>query len=274
MRFDDWSGKQYGRLIYQWPVGRNKFQQVVWLAACECGTLVYVQKRQAESCGCLQRERTSIANSALKSEQQKQKQSAAMSVKNTRHICPVCGKDFLGTKYQRFCSVHPCQKRYFDSGTHRAKARANGGKIEAVAFWKVYERDGGKCQVCGDAAPRELRGNPHEDAAPTLGHIIPLSQGGDHTYANVQLEHLGCNLEKGNRLPEGAVVARINPDPRTREQKISDSSKRQWADPEKRAILLESFRNRNNGPHPPQSAAMKAAWARGAYESRNSDPED
>jgi 5-methylcytosine-specific restriction endonuclease McrA len=34
---------------------------------------------------------------------------------------------------------------------------------------------------------------------PSLDHIVPVSLGGTHTWANVQLAHLRCNVSKGNR---------------------------------------------------------------------------
>lgn len=34
---------------------------------------------------------------------------------------------------------------------------------------------------------------------PSIDHIVPLSQGGTHELANVQLAHYRCNLSKNNR---------------------------------------------------------------------------
>ena len=125
----------------------------------------------------------------------------------------------------------------------------------------MYERDGGICKVCGETAPRELRGSA-DRLAPTMGHITPLARGGDHTYANVQLEHLGCNLAKGDSLPDGVVEPRTNPDPRTRLEKISEETRKAMARPEVRERLLAGNKKRDlSQPRPKQSAAMKAWWA-------------
>jgi 5-methylcytosine-specific restriction endonuclease McrA len=35
-----------------------------------------------------------------------------------------------------------------------------------------------------------------------LDHVVPLSRGGEHSYANVQVAHPFCNLSKGPRLIE------------------------------------------------------------------------
>jgi len=249
-KFIDRAGTTYSRLTYIRRVGRNKHKQVLWEAQCSCGNIcVVLSARDVESCGkCgLLAER----NSGPKphSPEHCRKISEAKRIKDTEHLCPVCGKTFMGTKLQRFCSVHPCQKAFFDSrcGFSRAKALTLqfGSKYTYVAFWKVYERDGGICQVCHTLAPRELRGNPKAPLAPSLGHIIPLSRGGDHTYENTQLEHLGCNLLKGNDLPEGVVEPRINPDPRTRVEKIREETRKAMQRPEVRAKMLLGMAGRS-----------------------------
>jgi len=39
---------------------------------------------------------------------------------------------------------------------------------------------------------------PHAKA-PTVDHVVPVSEGGDDTRANVQLAHFRCNSVKGPR---------------------------------------------------------------------------
>jgi len=41
--------------------------------------------------------------------------------------------------------------------------------------------------------------HPHPESL-SIDHIMPLSLGGKHIRANVQLTHLICNLKKGNRI--------------------------------------------------------------------------
>ena len=66
----------------------------------------------------------------------------------------------------------------------------------------VYLRDGWICQICRKRVNKALK-HPNP-MSPSLDHIIPLSQGGTHTYANVQLVHLTCNLTKHvNILAQG-----------------------------------------------------------------------
>ena len=55
-----------------------------------------------------------------------------------------------------------------------------------------------KCKECG------IKCNPdnHYNSSdyPTLGHIVPLSLKGSHTYANVQCECRNCNTNKSNKI--------------------------------------------------------------------------
>ena len=66
----------------------------------------------------------------------------------------------------------------------------------------VYLRDGWKCQICKKRVDKEFKWPDPMFAS--LDHIIPLSKGGTHTYNNVQLVHLKCNLRKYNNIvPHG-----------------------------------------------------------------------
>jgi 5-methylcytosine-specific restriction endonuclease McrA len=40
---------------------------------------------------------------------------------------------------------------------------------------------------------------PHPKAA-SLDHIVPVSLGGDHSEANLQLAHFSCNSKKRNKV--------------------------------------------------------------------------
>lgn len=61
----------------------------------------------------------------------------------------------------------------------------------------VAERDGHRCHLCGDKVDGRIKW-PHPKSG-SVDHIVPLAHGGEHTYANVALAHLGCNLSKGAR---------------------------------------------------------------------------
>lgn len=79
------------------------------------------------------------------------------------------------------------------------RARERSAFIEAVDRARIYDRDRGKCGICGKAVNREEA---------SVDHIIPLSKGGDHSYVNTRLAHIRCNLARGNR---GAAQIRMMP---------------------------------------------------------------
>lgn len=81
---------------------------------------------------------------------------------------------------------------------HRRRAAKKNVNSERVSLKTVYARDGWLCKICGEPV-NFIRQHP-DPMSPSLDHIIPLSKGGPHTFANVQLAHLICNLRKTNKL--------------------------------------------------------------------------
>ncbi|MFJ4637603.1 HNH endonuclease [Streptomyces hygroscopicus] len=73
-------------------------------------------------------------------------------------------------------------------------------KAERFAPRDVYERDKWTCGLCRRPVDPGLAW-PHPMSA-SVDHILPLSQGGSHTLANVQCAHLSCNSSKGDRTIE------------------------------------------------------------------------
>ena len=66
----------------------------------------------------------------------------------------------------------------------------------------LFARDDYSCQYCGRHRS-ELKGRQFL----TRDHILPLSRGGENTWANVVTSCSPCNNRKGNRLPEEAGMA-------------------------------------------------------------------
>lgn len=68
--------------------------------------------------------------------------------------------------------------------------------IDDVERLVVLERDEWTCYLCGIVT------DPDADAldrrSPTVDHVIPLSRGGDHSYANVRCACLSCNSQKAD----------------------------------------------------------------------------
>jgi 5-methylcytosine-specific restriction endonuclease McrA len=70
--------------------------------------------------------------------------------------------------------------------------------VEDVQLGTLWIRDGGTCQLCGDPINPALKAPDPKSVS--IDHVIPLSRGGEHSYANTQLAHFGCNSRKGSRV--------------------------------------------------------------------------
>lgn len=72
----------------------------------------------------------------------------------------------------------------------RRQARKMGAPVvDKINRSELWERDGGKCHLCGKRCDPN---NWHAD------HLVPLSLGGSHTMANLAVSHPTCNLRRNN----------------------------------------------------------------------------
>ncbi|AXH89421.1 HNH endonuclease [Micromonospora aurantiaca] len=74
--------------------------------------------------------------------------------------------------------------------------RAGATVVEVFDRSEVFVRDQWTCQLCG--LPVDVTASPFDPASPTVDHVVPLSRGGQHTLANAQCSHLGCNSAKSD----------------------------------------------------------------------------
>lgn len=74
----------------------------------------------------------------------------------------------------------------------RRRARLKAVHVEHVSRLAVFERDGWLCGLCGESVDPMAAGGKR----PSLDHILPLCQGGEHSMANVRLAHLSCNQRR------------------------------------------------------------------------------
>ena len=102
------------------------------------------------------------------------------------------------------------------AGGHRKRCIKYGCHFESFAAWRIFERDGWRCQICEcDLLPKWTNvgeaETPHP-RSPTIDHIVPLSfgpSGPGHRPENVQAACWSCNSKKSdsfdpaslNRLP-------------------------------------------------------------------------
>lgn len=78
----------------------------------------------------------------------------------------------------------------FIQWSRRHQALVAGSMIGTVSYEEIVKRDRGICGICGE---------PVEPCDRSFDHIVPVSKGGPHSMANVQLAHLVCNKRKGAR---------------------------------------------------------------------------
>lgn len=149
--------------------------------------------------------------------------------------CRVCSKAFFATSEREHCSPR-CSKVFHDRSyrlrhyvprkcadcggavatarkkcdgcvhsTRRAtKRRQKSRRVcrvrEPYTLAEIANRDAFKCGLCRKRVPMNRAVPDH--LAPTIDHLIPISDGGDDVRANVQLAHFICN----SRRRTGGVV--------------------------------------------------------------------
>jgi 5-methylcytosine-specific restriction endonuclease McrA len=70
-----------------------------------------------------------------------------------------------------------------------------GDKINPLCVYSLF---GWVCGICNEPIDRAVRFP--DDMCATLDHIVPLSRGGEHVWANVQPAHKVCNEKKAAEL--------------------------------------------------------------------------
>lgn len=136
-----------------------------------------------------------------------------------RKLCGGCLQDGIGQ-----CSERDCDRRVRARGVcgmhYKRMMRASGawepepwddrrrnnyharralkaGAAAGPAFSNadVFERDGWVCGLCSEPVDRGV--SYPDPLSASLDHVVPLSRGGAHSFENVQLAHLVCNVRKG-----------------------------------------------------------------------------
>lgn len=130
--------------------------------------------------------------------------AARSHANKAERFCAECGKNL--DREQRtdanYCSVN-CQVnawRNRNLGQTRERGRVYrmrrraleaGSALETIDRLALFERDGGRCYLCGELCSRD---------AFELDHVIPLSAGGPTIPSNLRVTHIRCNRRKGVRL--------------------------------------------------------------------------
>lgn len=124
--------------------------------------------------------------------------------------------------WQNYCQLHECAEcgqmyvahyplsRYCSEKCSRAKYkridRYQGITVDkGITLKKLARRDKDICALCGESVDwsdfviREDGTVICGDDYPSIDHIMPISKGGLHSWANVQLAHRGCNTFKSDK---------------------------------------------------------------------------
>jgi hypothetical protein len=105
--------------------------------------------------------------------------------------CARCGKPFItcGRSRPKYCS----------DACLNATCKDNRRAVEHEPYRRIdiFKRDGWRCHICGRQTRRDVSFN--HALAPTVDHLIPVSQGGRDAPDNVACAHRHCNSVKGAR---------------------------------------------------------------------------
>ncbi len=195
-RFDHWRKKAYCDPTCRPRRQRKRLAKIQICSICDKQFHPFTDTQQACGAACA---RKLVAAHCTVGEHASQSESA----------CKMCAKLFLTparkTRRHHFCSPF-CRERARNRKRHdylRAAQRIRLSRIKAAQVEKidpvvVFERDNWTCQICITGVDRATR-DSHDPRYPTIDHIIPISQGGAHTYANVRCAHLGCNASRNTR---------------------------------------------------------------------------
>lgn len=67
-----------------------------------------------------------------------------------------------------------------------------------ITLGKLYERDNGICHLCGGLCDWNDEPNHIDSKYPSIDHLIPIANGGEHSWDNVKLAHWYCNTLRGD----------------------------------------------------------------------------
>jgi len=113
-------------------------------------------------------------------------------------ICEACGKTFVTYRQNQTACSRECS-RAMHSGVKRVPADQVVDKN--ITLKALYKRDNGVCYICGEKCDwLDVHEGICGGTYPSIDHVVPVSLGGLHSWDNVRLAHLACNMKKSNKL--------------------------------------------------------------------------
>ena len=131
--------------------------------------------------------------------------------------CIDCGElTFRAFRFRR-CHEHDLAERRARASRPATNAKRNANRRrrgtvkagEAFSVHDLIQRDGDLCRFPGCGRRVKLDVHYLHPAYATIDHIVPISDGGEHTMANCQVMHRGCNSSKGARHVGDPVQLRL-----------------------------------------------------------------
>ena len=140
------------------------------------------------------------------------------------HICSVCGKhfsisEFMESKGRTLIPANPkyCSQKCNRKAMNKARKKAPSGRtgnyynrarkygceyVPGITLKKLIKRDGLRCKICGKMCdPNDHTWTEYSGPlSPSIDHIIPMEKKGGHVWNNVQIAHIICNSEKGDKI--------------------------------------------------------------------------
>lgn len=182
-------------------------------------------KRQAER----ERHQEYIKLQAEWERRRTQRQEQKKENKEKIRTCKECGKKFTLKDYatrenidityvtesvycSSECRTNACKKalrelskEHRHERDHKKRAIKYGCDYEkGITLKSLIKRDGLRCAICGGMCDLKDRsyGNGNGPLYPSIDHIKPMSKQGGHTWDNVQIAHIICNIRKNAKIDE------------------------------------------------------------------------
>jgi hypothetical protein len=119
--------------------------------------------------------------------------------------CP-CGGTFEGHRVSHEPKGEPCMRCGLPAASHVVRKFLNRSTTRQV----LRQRDGWKCQLCGDAFDDPSPVHPDRRSV-TIDHIVQVWKGGTDDLANLRLVHRICNMKRnGEELSPRQQQANAN----------------------------------------------------------------
>ena len=119
--------------------------------------------------------------------------------------CKICNS--WHSKRGVYCSVKCGKKAHKHRSSERMILARKNGQFDAdIDIYKLIERDGGRCYLCGDDVLFSYHYN--DPKYPTIEHVIPITKGGTHSWDNVMVACRDCNTRKKTKSLEDYLNGR------------------------------------------------------------------